>query len=127
MMPDFLGELNKIHAEMIDELLAIEPVTFPVSGQVISSLLMYRDHHVPVGSFLEAVLSNDLKGAVGAADIKNQYALCAITSWCYNNMPRPAWGSPERYQAWLNLRRPDVEGDPDAEAGAVPGSGSDGI
>lgn len=58
----------------------------------------YRTH--PSG-FLEKLLSNDLKGAFGWADIENREAMFDIVSFLWNYAPAYCWGSPERVKAWL--------------------------
>jgi hypothetical protein len=55
----------------------------------------------PVGSFLTAVLSNDLAGAVVRADPGNKFALPEIVLFLHNYAPSPCWGSPEAVEAWL--------------------------
>ena len=72
-----------------------------ISEDVQGSLVRYRDQGIPTGGFLEAVLSNDLKEACGRADMHNRRVIFEIVSWCYNEMPAVAWGSPERVKAWL--------------------------
>ena len=54
----------------------------------------------PGGSFLSAVLSNDLREAVGQADEGNQAALTAIVKYIYNRCPGMCWGAPERVRTW---------------------------
>lgn len=58
-------------------------------------------------SFLEALLSNDLKEAFGRADDHNLEALHAIVSYCCNHIPSICWGSPEKVRAWSEARRAD--------------------
>lgn len=67
------------------------------------SLVHYLRHGVPVGSFLLAVLSNDLYEAVRRGDDENQRALAdyvRVLTWA---APHAAWGSPERVRAWMQL------------------------
>ena len=101
MTERFRREIESSIATMFEELMAIEPVTFPVPPMLLEGLERYRDQRIPTGSFLRAVLENNLKEAVGRADTHSQLALCAITSWCYNNLPSNSWGSPEKVTAWL--------------------------
>jgi hypothetical protein len=79
-----------------------EPVTLPVPDHLLRGLERYAVDRVPTGSFLRSVLENDLKNAVGNADVESQRALCAIVSWCYNHLPSPSWGSPEKVTKWLS-------------------------
>lgn len=56
------------------------------------------------GSFLDAVLCNDLSLAVGKADDKNILLLPAIITWIFNNAPSASWGSKEKVEAWRYLK-----------------------
>ena len=62
----------------------------------------YVRERCPVGSFLEAVLSNNLREACAHANEDNAVALWAIVGWLYNEAPGLCWGSAERVEAWLN-------------------------
>jgi hypothetical protein len=73
-------------------------------------LTTYFVHHIPVGSFMTALLSNDLMGAAGRADAEN---LRSIGRWCqflYTYAPARSFGSPEAVTRWLNPE--EVSDDP---------------
>jgi hypothetical protein len=72
-----------------------------VKQTIIDSLTRYRDHHLPTGGFLRAVLENNLSGALGGADDDNLRDLREIVRWVYNEMPGNAWGSAEKVKAWI--------------------------
>ena len=72
-----------------------------------ASIDRYVEHRIPTGGFLEAVLSNDLMGAVGRADAGNLRDLHEICSYVYNRIPSGCWGSPEKVRAWLNREDED--------------------
>lgn len=55
---------------------------------------------VKPGSFLRAVLENNLWKAIGKADVINARCLPQIISFFYNEAPSPCWGSPEKVKAW---------------------------
>jgi hypothetical protein len=55
----------------------------------------------PVGGFLTAVLSNDLREACVRADDVNRYALAEIVLFLHTYCPAPAWGSRAAVEAWL--------------------------
>jgi hypothetical protein len=74
---------------------------FRFSAHLVESLEDYVRTGRPVGSFLEAVISNNLKDAVMFADARNICNLPAFASYMYNNMPAPSQGSRERYRAWV--------------------------
>lgn len=85
------------------------PVMLHPPQHIIESLQRYSEAHVPTGQFLRSVLENDLKGAVGMADSTNQYYICGIVSWCYNNLPSTCWGSVEKVSAHLAARPEPAE------------------
>ena len=61
----------------------------------------YIVHRIRPGSFLTALLSNDLMGAVGRADDVNRDG---IVDWCaflYNCIPSASYGSPAAVDSWL--------------------------
>ena len=53
------------------------------------------------GSFLSAVLRNDLRTACEKADDTNRYLLFEYVSFFYNHAPSSCWGSPEKFAAWM--------------------------
>ena len=59
-----------------------------------------KEHHPP-GSFLIAVLSNDLVESIGWADEGNREALFEIVGYCYNMIPSECWGSRKAVRRWL--------------------------
>ena len=65
------------------------------------SILDYVNHHIPIGSFLEAVFTNDLMHAFGRADEKNRAALFEICSYIYNHTPHDCHGSHKIVNHWL--------------------------
>lgn len=68
---------------------------------VVESLDAYVQCRRPVGSFLRAVLENDLMESVGRADEYNLAALPHIVAYVYNRLPLGCWGSPEKVRDWL--------------------------
>lgn len=72
-------------------------------------LVEYFAARRPVGSFLTAVLENDLRGAASRADEVNRYCLAEIVMFLYNYCPSPAWGSPTAVAAWLSDPEPVPE------------------
>jgi hypothetical protein len=53
------------------------------------------------GSFLMAVLCNDLVEAFHRADKTNNAAMELWASWLYNECPSPLWGSPTKVRDWV--------------------------
>jgi hypothetical protein len=64
----------------------------------------YRDNRIPVGGFLESVLSRDLYLAVQRADPQNRQALLGIIYFLWSDMPNECYGTPEKYKAWIENR-----------------------
>lgn len=53
---------------------------------------LWLEYGVPPGSFLYAVIKNDLTRAFGFADNTNRALLRDIMSWWNNNAPIASWG-----------------------------------
>ena len=75
-----------------------------IAEATMSALELYVKERIPTGSFLEAVLCNDLREAIGRADENNQRVLPEIVAWLYNEAPSNCWGSREKVTAWLKGR-----------------------
>ena len=73
-------------------------------AHLIPGIQRYATAHIRTGSFLEAVLSNDLKEACARADDKSKRLLFEICAYLYNEVTGECWGSPEKVQAWLEAR-----------------------
>jgi hypothetical protein len=69
------------------------------------------------GSFLTAVLENDLKGAVSQADDLNQRRLLQYVVFLHNYAPLGCWGSPAKITEWKGVL-PVVENDTTPAHGA---------
>lgn len=65
----------------------------------------YVDGGVPTGSFLRAVLSNDLFEATMKADADNQLALADICQYIRHYTPHTCYGSPEAVANWIKFHR----------------------
>lgn len=61
----------------------------------------YIEHGVKPGSFLTAVICNDLREACGCADDDMRLVLFDIVSWFHNEAPALCWGSREKMAEWL--------------------------
>ncbi len=68
-------------------------------------LAAYIDQGRQPGDFLEAVLCNDLRGAVQNADSQNILVLPAYVAFLYNEAPGNCWGTHDRVDAWLEHHR----------------------
>ena len=64
-------------------------------------LINYVVHHIRPGSFLQALISNDLFAAASKADDVNKDHLYEYVVFFYNWSPGACWGSPEKMEAWI--------------------------
>lgn len=78
-------------------------ITHDVPEHSLGGLVNFVVWGTPTGGFLEAVISNDLKGAFMRADEENRAALFHIVSFLYNHMPGGSQGSPEHYATWIRI------------------------
>lgn len=62
----------------------------------------YIDHGIKPGSFLVAVLSNDLMEAFKRADDVNVAAMVEYARFLYNQAPCVCYGSPEHVKDWIS-------------------------
>ena len=60
---------------------------------------------VPTGDFLYAVLTNNLKEAIGTADEENMADLAEIVRYCYMEIPGSCWGSPDKVKEWQQMKQ----------------------
>lgn len=82
---------------MIADYTRIPPIT-------LDSLRLYIEERRHTGSFLEAVLSNDLREACNRADTDNARALFDLVAYLHNRCPSGCWGSPEKVSQWLGRK-----------------------
>lgn len=64
-------------------------------------LKLYLENGIEPGSFMAAVLCNDLKEAFGRADHINIKHIGTIVCWLFNHAPSTCWGSTDNYTAWI--------------------------
>ena len=82
----------------------MDPRSLDIPKGIKYSLEEYFDRRRPTGSFLHAVLCNDLMNACSRADCYNIVLLPAIMSYIYNNLPVNCYGSPKIVKEWLDGR-----------------------
>ena len=63
---------------------------------------LWVERGISPGSFLMAVLRNDLMGALGKADSINADHLKDYGMFLYNEVPTGCFGSAEKCEAWAN-------------------------
>lgn len=64
----------------------------------------YVTNHTPTGSFLAAVLANDLEQSIARADAENLRDLAEIVRYVHNRVPYGAHGSREAVMEWTSQR-----------------------
>ena len=79
-----------------------------IPSRIIEAMRGYVEDGTPTGSFLAAVIANDLMGAVGRADDDNIRVLRSICGYVYNKFPRGSHGSREIYKNWIEARKQEV-------------------
>jgi hypothetical protein len=72
-----------------------------IEARFFDSLERYVQEHIRCGGFLNAVLENNLVGAVTRADRDASIALRQIVLYIYNEMPGNCWGDSEKVKAWV--------------------------
>jgi hypothetical protein len=73
-----------------------------------NGMVMWIEHGVYPGSFLTAVLANNLTEAVFCADQFNYPRLREIVSWIHEHAPVLCYGDPDRMFLWA--QRQGMEG-----------------
>lgn len=99
---------------------------FYIPDRMMDGLIRYIELHCPVGSFLTAVLENNLNEACYRADDENISNLPAYVAYLYNAASSQCYGSHEKVTAWLAQRHVDHHGDkpdgrPDMHVSTGPG------
>lgn len=69
-------------------------------GYMQDVMRLYVEHGIFPGSFLTAVLSNDLMEALKRADDVNRECLPGYGRFLYNEAPCGCYGSPDAVAAW---------------------------
>ncbi len=74
-----------------------------------SGINNYVCNGVPTGSFLRAVLSNDLFEAFCRADSDNTENMLGIVTFIYNYVPGCCYGNVAKVKEWLRLHKEEPE------------------
>lgn len=73
-----------------------------VPRHLIPGLMDYIHNGVPTGSFLNAVLTNNLRMSVLNADNESRKGIVELVQFMWGEAPAKCWGSEERVRAWLD-------------------------
>lgn len=76
---------------------------------LLASITNYVHDGVPPGGFVRAVLEDKLVESYNRADETSLAAIPALAHHLYNNVPSQAWGSKEKVDAWIEMRRKERE------------------
>ena len=71
-----------------------------IPGYMQGGIIRYYENGIEPGSFLTAVINNDLKEAIGRADDINLHHLYKYMMWFYNEAPSGSWGHPNATSDW---------------------------
>ena len=74
---------------------------FYIREQMMGGIKRYVESGISPGSFLTAIIQNDLSGAVANADDENLRNIPAFVSYFYNECPSGCWGSPHKMETWI--------------------------
>lgn len=74
---------------------------YPIRDDWYGALERYLNNGIMPGSFMTAVLENDLYGAYARADETNSANMKNIVGYIYHHIPSSAWGSRERVESYL--------------------------
>lgn len=81
-------------------------------------IILWITRGIVPGSFLKAVIKNDLAGAVMYADQNSLQNLVTIVQWFYTHAPRTCWQSGVNFIEWHKRHNPaQYEDDDDHEQG----------
>jgi len=103
---DIINTLQN-HDYDFDKLMDLENfnLRLPIPESTKGTIDNYVKHGLEPGSFVKAVLSNDLNSAFGCADGINTICMRAIVAYVYNYIPNTCHGSPEIVRGWLDKFR----------------------
>lgn len=94
---------NQTEKETRDEAIyyAEKLTAYQVPIQLHDGLILYLTRRIRPGSFLCAVIRNDLKEACKRADEACGPNLTRIVGFLFNHAPIGSWGSEEALETWL--------------------------
>lgn len=80
-----------------------------IPEDTMSALTLYVNEGIRPGSFLQAILHNDLFGAHARADKENYNAISLIVSYIYNEIRGDCWGGPQIMREYIEQKRAEKE------------------
>ena len=102
-MPEISREelINKTHAEFMAR--GKIHMQHPHIIMGFDSLVHWIVQARPVGSFLQAMIENNLRRTYENADEINEQFVRTYVQWLYNHAPSICWGSVENVAKWKGL------------------------
>lgn len=95
---------TEAEATKLEAALTADAVLRGVSEACAEGVAHYIVHGYVPGSFLTAVLSNDLMEAFARADLTSRATLWNLCGFLYNIAPTGCWGSKEKVLEWRGHR-----------------------
>ncbi len=77
---------------------------FYIPDRMMDGIINYIENGIIPGDFLQAIICNDLKEAVGRADDENLGNIPAFVGYFYNEAPSLCWGSKEIMTGWSKMK-----------------------
>ena len=77
---------------------------FYIPDRMMDGINRYIEHGTKPGSFLEAIITNDLGSAVANADDENIGNIPAYVAYFYNHTPQNCWGNAEKMHNWMDSK-----------------------
>ena len=93
--------MNRPRNELVDGM-----NKYQIPERMRPGILRWIEEGIIPGSFLQAVIENDLKSTMMSADIENACIISSYVHFFYNHAPGGCWGSKERVKEWHTLRNP---------------------
>lgn len=84
-------------------LLSCPPNYSKLPEHIRGGVKRYVEEGVLPGSFLRAVICNQLKESFMLADETNIARMFDIVGFFYNEVPSGCWGSPEKMKKWAEM------------------------
>ena len=84
---------------------AYEFQEFYIPERMMEGIKRYLAYGIPSGSFLTAIIQNNLSQAYQQADSENLRNIPAYVAYFYNECPMRCWGSPKKMTAWIDSKK----------------------
>ena len=76
---------------------------YQIQAHMAEGIKRYVHDGIPPGSFLQAIICNDLRGAIAQADELNLPNIPAYIDWFYNEAPAGCWGNGKNMERWIDM------------------------